>query len=108
LVDQVLYKQHVEEIHFKLPLNLTRDSYIQVCRKIQAAVRHSANKIIRMNGKEKVTPEDLEKILLKIKNDEQEDYRIKALALYNIEIPHGETAKKILQKAYIKFSTEAS
>jgi hypothetical protein len=61
-----------------------------------------------MNGKDKVTPEELDQILLKIKTDEQDTFRIKALALFNIQIPQGNTAKQILQKAYIKFSTVSS
>jgi len=108
LTDQVLEKQQVKEIHFDLPQNLTRESYMQVSRKIQAAVRHSAYNTIHMNGKDKVTPEELDQILLKIKNDEQEDFRVKALALFNIQIPQGNTAKQLLQKAYVKFSTVSS
>ena len=81
---------------------------MQVSRKIQAAVRHSAYNTIHMNGKDKVTPEELDQILLKIKNDEQEDFRVKALALFNIQIPQGNTAKQLLQKAYVKFSTVSS
>jgi hypothetical protein len=103
-----LVKQQVNEIHFDLPANLTRESYMQVSRKIQAAVRHSAYNHIHMNGKDKVTPDEMDQICLKIKNEEQEGYRKKALELYGIEIPAGHTAKQILQKAYIKFSTVSS
>ena len=96
LADQVLNKQQVKEIHFDLPESLTRESYMQVSRKIQAAVRHSAYNHIHMNGKDKVTEEELDQILLKIKTDEQEGYRNKALALFNIQIPQGLTAKQLL------------
>ncbi len=81
---------------------------MQVSKKIQAAVRHSANNHIHLNGKDKVTPDEMDQICLKIKNEEQEEYRKKALALYGIDIPEGHTAKQLLQKAYIKFSTISS
>jgi hypothetical protein len=61
-----------------------------------------------LNGKDKVTTEEMDAICLKIKNEEQEKYREKALALYGIEIPAGHTAKQLLQKAYVKFSTVSS
>jgi hypothetical protein len=34
LTDQVFVKQQVKEIHFDLPASLTRESYMQVSRKI--------------------------------------------------------------------------
>lgn len=66
---------------------------MQVSRKIQAAVRHSVYNHIHLNGKDKVTNEEMDQICLKIKNEEQEGYREKALALYGIQIPAGHTAK---------------
>jgi hypothetical protein len=50
----------------------------------------------------------MDEIFQKIKKEEQENFRIKALKLYGIEIPEGDTGKKLLQKAYIKFSTVSS
>ena len=50
----------------------------------------------------------MDAICLKIKTDEQEKYREKALALFGIQIPLGNTAKQLLQKAYVKFSTVSS
>ena len=50
----------------------------------------------------------MDEIFQKIKKEEQENFRIKALNLYGIEIPAGHTGKKLLQKAYIKFSTVSS
>ena len=108
LAEQILVKQQVNEIHFDLPENLTRESYMQVSRKIQAAVRHSAYNHIHLNGKDKVTNEEMDQICLKIKTEEQDGYREKALALFGIQIPPGHTAKQLLQKAYVKFSTVSS
>lgn len=56
----MLVDQQVKEIHFDLPENLTRESYMQVSRKIQAAVRHSAYNHIHMNGKDQVTQEEMD------------------------------------------------
>jgi hypothetical protein len=69
LTDQVFVKQQVKEIHFDLPEKLTRESYMQVTRKIQAAVRHTAYNYIHSNGKDKVTPEEMDSILFKIRNE---------------------------------------
>lgn len=66
---------------------------MQVTRKIQAAVRHTAYNYIHSNGKDKVTPEEMDSILFKIRNEQQDDFRAKALRLYGIEIPPGHTAK---------------
>jgi hypothetical protein len=49
-----------------------------------------------LNGKDKVTVEEMDAICLKIKTDEQEKYREKALALFGIQIPLGNTAKQLL------------
>ena len=42
LLDQVLYKQNVKELHFELPEGLTREVYVQTVRKVLACVRHEA------------------------------------------------------------------
>lgn len=70
LGDQVLNKQQVKEIHFELPASLTRESYMQITRKIQAAVRHSAYNHLHLNGKDKCTPEEMDEIFQKIKKEE--------------------------------------
>jgi hypothetical protein len=41
LADQVLVKNQVKEINFDLPEKLTRETYLQIARKVQAAVRYS-------------------------------------------------------------------
>ena len=81
---------------------------MQVIRKTQAAVRHSAYNRIHLNGKDRVTKEEMDEICYKIKNEEQEGFREKALALYGIEVPLGHTAKQILQMAFVKYSTVSS
>ena len=42
LYQQCIIDKDLKEVHFDLPANLTRESYLQVMRKIQACVRHDA------------------------------------------------------------------
>jgi hypothetical protein len=40
LLDQVVNKQQVKQIHMDVPKELTREVYVQVIRKVLACVRH--------------------------------------------------------------------
>lgn len=108
LEDQVFVKQQLKEIHFHLPENLTRESYLQIARKVQAAVRHSVWKRMQAKGVDKLSNDEIDEMQEKIKNDEQEDFRKKAMALYNVPLPEGEQPKKVLQRAYLQFSSVSS
>ena len=44
----------------------------------------------------------------KIKAEEQEGFRFKAMQLFGVEVPENAIPKRILQKAYIRFSTISS
>ena len=70
LQDQVLVKHQLKEIHFKLPENLTRESYLQIARKTQAAVRHSIWKHMNAQGLTKISNEEMDEISDRIKNTE--------------------------------------
>jgi hypothetical protein len=70
LQDQVLVKHQLKEIHFKLPENLTRESYLQIARKTQAAVRHSIWKHMNAQGLSKISNEEMDEISDRIKNTE--------------------------------------
>jgi len=50
----------------------------------------------------------MDTILDEISNNKQEFYREQALKLFNVEVPEGETAKKLMQKAYLVYSTVSS
>ena len=43
---QVLVEHRVKSIHFDLPVEFTREKYVQVIRKVLACVRHKAYKKI--------------------------------------------------------------
>jgi hypothetical protein len=101
--------QHVDSIHFDLPENLTRETYVQTLRKVLACVRHElynrVQEILKRDNKEKVSQDELMAIQEDIYSTKQEEYRRKALALLNIELPSNENPKKLMQKAYLVYST---
>ena len=47
----------------------------------------------------------MDEILDKIASEAQDNFRITAMKLYGVEMPQGESPKRILQKAYLIFST---
>ena len=108
LSDQVFVKQQLKEIHFHLPENLTRESYLQIARKVQAAVRHSIWKKMQAKGVNKLTNDEMDEMQEKIKNEEQEDFRRKAMELFKVPLLEGEQPKQLLQKAYLQFSSVSS
>lgn len=108
LNDQVFVKQQLKEIHFHLPENLTRESYLQIARKVQAAVRHSIWKRMQAKGVDKLTNDEIDEMQDEIKTNEQEDFRKKAMVLYKVQLPEGEMPKQVLQKAYLQFSSVSS
>lgn len=112
LHDQAIIKQQMNEIHFHIPEKLTREVYLQIVRKVQACTRHDAynrvQSLLKSQGKDKLTNEELDDILEKIANESQETYREKALGLYGVVVPEGEKAKRLLQKAYLVYSTTSS
>ena len=46
---------------------------------------------------------ELDKLTSEVGEEQIEQFREKVFALFEIEVPQGETAKKILQKAYLVF-----
>jgi hypothetical protein len=60
---------------------------------------------LKRQGKDKLTNQEIDDILDEITNNKQEIYREKALKLYDVEIPQGEVPKRLMQKAYLTFST---
>jgi len=96
LAEQVLVKQQVKEIHFELPEKLTRETYLQIARKVQAAVRHSIYNHMKRLGKDKLTNEEMDELCEKIKAEEQEGFRLKAMQLFNVELPSSAIPKRVL------------
>lgn len=80
-------------------------------RKVLACVRHEAygkiQALLHTPGqkKTKLSPEELDDILEKIQQGNQEVYREKALKLYGVTVPEGDNAKRLMQKAYLVYST---
>ena len=108
LHNQVLVWQNVSEIHFEIPASFTREVYVQIIRKVLACVRHKAYKKVKKalaHGREKVSNDEMENIMTDINEKHQETYRTKALELYKVEVPHGEQPKRLMQKAYLVYST---
>jgi hypothetical protein len=99
-------------MHFDFSELLTREIYVQIIRKVLAAVRHEAYTKIQdtlaKEHKEKLTQEELDSILENIQNHTQELYREKALELFKIKVPAEENAKRMMQKAYLVYSTVSS
>ena len=67
LLSQILEKQHVDEIHYEVPVEMTKDVYVSVIRKVLACVRRESyykiqEKLAKTN-RDKVTPEEVEEIL---------------------------------------------
>ena len=104
--------QKVKSIHFDLPEGFTREKYVQVIRKVLACVRFKiykkVQKLLKKEAKEKLTSEEMEALLALINDKHQEEYRKQSLAKYEIEIPEGEMPKRLMQKAYLVFSTISS
>jgi hypothetical protein len=67
---QLIVKQHIDEMIFEIPAELTREVYLQIARKVQACVRHDAynqvQKFIKSEGKDQITDEEMDKILEQI------------------------------------------
>jgi hypothetical protein len=108
----VLVDHKVKSIHFDLPEGFTREKYVQVIRKVLACVRFKiykkVQKLLKKEGKDKLTSEEMETLLAHINDKHQEEYRIKSLAKYEISVPENEMAKRLMQKAYLVFSTISS
>ena len=98
-------------MHFDIPKELTKEVYVQVIRKLLACVRREAYfEIQKMlhdpsNRRDKLTAEEVEDLLAKITETTQEGYRAKALELYGVPVPTGQVPKRVMQKAYLVFST---
>lgn len=96
-------------MNFEIPEKLTREMYLQIARKVQACLRHEAYKqiqdLLKREGKDRITNEEMDDILERISNEKQEGFRRAALKLFDIELPEGEIPKRFLQKAYLKYST---
>lgn len=86
LADQVFVKQELKEIHFHIPKELTRETYLQIVRKVQAAVRHSIWKKMQAKGVGKLTNEEMDLMAEAIKLQEQEGFRKRAMELYNVPL----------------------
>lgn len=63
---------------------------------------------MKKQGKDKLTNEEMDELCEKIKAEEQEGFRLKAMQLFNVELPPNSIPKRVLQKAYIRFSTVSS
>lgn len=109
LHEQAIIKHNIREMHFDIPESLSREKYVQIARKVQACSRHEAynrvQAILKREGKDKITNDEMDEILESIGNECQEKFRIEAMRLYGVEVPAGEVPKHFLQKAYLKFST---
>lgn len=60
------------------------------------------------SSKDKLNQTEVDTILDEISITNQEIYREKALKLFGVEIPAGDNAKRLMQKAYLKYSTISS
>ncbi len=60
----------MREIKFDLPENLTREIYLKIVRKVNAAVRHSLWKKMQAKGVANLSKEEFESIDEKIRQEE--------------------------------------
>jgi hypothetical protein len=102
LHSQVFDRIQVEQVSYDVPAELTREVYIQVIKRVLACVRREL--YFKIQGT-KPTAEEVDVLLETIQQGTQEEYRAQALFLYKITIPEGENPKRLMQKAYLNFST---
>lgn len=80
---------------------------MQLIRKILSVVRYRVNKLAegeRLNLKPgQPVPE--EKMAEFMNSVDPEEFRDKVLELYGVKIPAGDTAKRCMQRCYIKYCT---
>ena len=102
----------VTSIHFEIPKELTREVYVQIIRKVLACNRWELTNTIknrlRETQRDTLDEVEIDKILEEIILGTQEKYREDVCALFNIPTPPGETAKRMMQKAYLVYSTISS
>lgn len=85
--------------------------YITVIRKMLACVRHEVYLQCEKqfndpaNRKSSLTEQEAEELLSKIQETKQEEFRKKILAQNGIVLPDNVPPKRIMQKAYLTFST---
>ncbi len=95
----------MREIKYDLPESLTNETYYQVTRKEQAAVRHSLWKKIQAKGVRQLSKQEIVSILETIKQEEYESILKRAFELFKVKLQEGETPKYIIQKAFLNIST---
>ncbi|CDW88771.1 UNKNOWN [Stylonychia lemnae] len=106
LYDQVTVKHHVDPIHNKIHPELSKWTYVKLTRRILACVRHAAYPRFQEALKAKaLTQNDQTQILTEISDNYQEIFRGKVFELFNIPVEPGQTAKRMMQRAYLTYST---
>ena len=86
--------------------NFNRDIYPAIMSKLLAAIRFRAFPMIQEKMKGDNVSRLAEKDLLDIVDQvDPEDFREELLQLYEINVPEGETAKQLMQKAFIQYAT---
>jgi hypothetical protein len=108
----VFVDHNVKQIKCDIPKELTREVYLQVLTKLLAAVRREAyqkiKKILQETRREQISPDECEQVLEDINNTTQEEYRRRTFELYGIPLKDGDNPKRMMQKAYLVYSTISS
>jgi len=108
----VFEKIKLEEITFqeKLPEKLTKEMYVQIYRKIYAAIRHDLYMRIKDEQKEKKKMNISEEDFSRLYNETYKkfnDVRMDIMDLMLDEKYEKADAKRYMQMAYVKFATES-
>ncbi len=83
--------------------------FLLISKKVDSAFRHSIWKKMEINGLRKIfNKQDSIEMVENIKANESEEFRRKALEFYKVEISKNEKPTRVLQKAYLNFSTDLS
>ena len=107
---QITQKGEVEEIEYELPEQLDQRMYVRYLDKMNYLMREDVLGRLgiykrSMGGKSEMNEKDLEDIL-RDANSQMESFREKALEPIQAIITNGESLKRVLQKAYIVFSSQ--
>jgi hypothetical protein len=108
-MEDQLFDEQVVPIDYHLPEGLTKEKYLQIIRKVLAIVRY---KYHPMAQEERIKGQPSQPIDENVHNElinkiDPEEFRDKVLALYGIKIDGEDTAKRVMQRCYIKYSTGA-
>ena len=106
MLEDILERQTCERVHLNIPPEFRKEMYAPLLAKILATIRYRAYPKVQQLREDShmrtVTDEDMARLIRQV---DIEEFRGDVLRLFEIPIPEGETAKTVMHKAYIHFTT---